>query len=51
MRRFSTYGDYLRLNFTLSKADGTLILSGVDFGIIENGKLQLVMSFFDFAPN
>jgi hypothetical protein len=45
------FGNYLRWSFTLSKADGTPILSGVDFAIIENGKLQLVMGFFDFAPN
>jgi hypothetical protein len=31
-------------------ADGTPIISGVDFAIIENGKLQLVMGFFDFDP-
>ena len=45
------FGNYLRWGFTLSAADGTPILSGVDFAIIENGKLQLVMGFFDFAPN
>src|SRR6187455_2317558 len=44
------FGTYLRWGFTLSNADGTPILSGVDFAIIENGKLQLVMGFFDFAP-
>src|SRR5262249_2443203 len=44
------FGNYLRWGFTLSAADGTPILSGVDFAIIENGKLQLVMGFFDFAP-
>src|SRR5262245_241592 len=45
------FGNYLRWGFTLSAVDGTPILSGVDFAIIENGKLQLVMGFFDFAPN
>jgi hypothetical protein len=45
------FGNYLRWGFTLSAADGTPILSGIDFAIIENGKLQLVMGFFDFAPN
>jgi hypothetical protein len=45
------FGKYLRWSFTLSEADGTPILSGVDFAIIENGKLQLVMGFFDFAPD
>ena len=45
------FGNYLRWGFTLSAADGTPILSGVDFAIVENGKLQLVMGFFDFAPN
>ena len=45
------FGNYLRWGFTLSAADGTPILSGVDFAIIEHGKLQLVMGFFDFAPN
>jgi hypothetical protein len=44
------FGNYLRWGFTLSRADGTPILSGADFAIIENGKLQLVMGFFDFAP-
>ncbi|MGQ0543640.1 MAG: nuclear transport factor 2 family protein [Blastocatellia bacterium] len=44
------FGNYLRFSFTLSEADGRPILSGVDFAIIENGKLQLVMGFFDFAP-
>ena len=45
------FGNYLRWGFTLSAADGTPILSGVDFAIVEHGKLQLVMGFFDFAPN
>jgi len=45
------FGNYLRWGFTLSAADETPILSGVDFAIIENGKLQVVMGFFDFAPN
>ena len=44
------FGNYLRWGFTLSAADGTPILSGMDFAIVENGKLQLVMGFFDFAP-
>jgi hypothetical protein len=44
------FGNYLRWGFTVSEANGTPILSGVDFAIIENGKLQLVMGFFDFAP-
>ncbi len=45
------FGNYLRWSFTLSQADGKPILSGVDFAIIADGKLQLVMGFFDFAPN
>ena len=45
------FGNYLRWGFTLSAADGTPILSGVDFAIVENAKLQLVMGFFFFAPN
>ena len=44
------FGVYLRWGFTLSDADGLPILSGVDFAIVDNGKLQLVMGFFDFAP-
>ena len=44
------FGNYLRWGFTLSDADGLPILSGVDFAIVESGKLQLVMGFFDFAP-
>lgn len=45
------FGNYLRWSFVLSQADGKPILGGVDFGIIVDGKLQLVMGFFDFAPN
>jgi hypothetical protein len=45
------FGKYLRWSFTLSQADGKPILGGVDFAIIADGKLQLVMGFFDFAPN
>jgi len=45
------FGNYLRWNFTLSEADGKPILAGVDFAIVVDGKLQLVMGFFDFAPN
>ena len=44
------FGNYLRWGFTLSDPDGLPILSGVDFAIVESGKLQLVMGFFDFAP-
>lgn len=45
------FGNYLRWSFTLSQADGKPILSGIDFAIIADGKLLLVMGFFDFAPN
>lgn len=45
------FGNYLRWSFVLSQADGKPILGGVDFGIVIDGKLQLVMGFFDFAPN
>jgi hypothetical protein len=45
------FGNYLRWSFVLSQADGKPIISGVDFGIVVDGKLQLVMGFFDFAPN
>ena len=45
------FGKYWRWGFTLSEADGTPILSGSDFALIENGKLHLVMGFFDFAPS
>jgi len=45
------FGNYLRWSFTLSEADGKPILGGVDFAIVVDGKLQLVMGFFDFAPN
>lgn len=44
------FGNYLRWSFTLSQAGGKPILGGVDFGITVDGKLQLVMVFFDFAP-
>lgn len=44
------FGNYLRWSFVLSQADGKPLLGGVDFGIIVDGKLQLVMGFFDFAP-
>jgi hypothetical protein len=45
------FSNYFRWSFTLFAADGTPILSGVDFAIIDNEKLLLVMGFFDFAPN
>jgi len=45
------FGNYLRWSFTLLEADGKPILGGVDFAIVVDGKLQLVMGFFDFAPN
>ncbi len=45
------FGNYLRWNFTLSQADGKPILGGADFAIVVDRKLQLVMGFFDFAPN
>ncbi len=45
------FGNYLRWSFVLSQADGKPIIGGVDFGIVVDGKLQLVMGFFDFAPN
>jgi hypothetical protein len=44
------FGNYLRWGFTLSDGNGIPILSGVDFAIVQNGRLQLVMGFFDFAP-
>ena len=44
------FGNYLRWSFTLSQPDGKPLLGGVDFGMIVDGKLQLVMGFFDFAP-
>jgi hypothetical protein len=43
--------NYLRWSFTLSQADGKPLIGGVDFAIVVDGKLQLVMGFFDFAPN
>lgn len=49
--RIDGFGKYLRWSFTLSHTNGTPIVSGVDFAIIENGKLQLVMGFFDLAPD
>jgi hypothetical protein len=49
--RIDGFGNYLRWSFTLSQADGKPILGGVDFGVVADGKLQLVMGFFDFAPN
>lgn len=49
--RIDGFGRYLRWSFTLSDADGTPILSGVDFAFLADGKLQLVMGFFDFAPS
>lgn len=44
------FGEYLRWSFTLFEANGTPILSGVDFAIVADGRLRLVMGFFDFAP-
>ena len=49
--RIDGFGAYLRWSFTLSDAAGTPILSGVDFAVLADGKLQLVMGFFDFAPS
>ncbi|MBC7900922.1 MAG: nuclear transport factor 2 family protein [Saprospiraceae bacterium] len=49
--RIDGFGKYLRWSFTLSQADGKPIIGGVDFGVIIDGKLQLVMGFFDFAPS
>ncbi len=42
---------YVRFNFEAAQADGAAFTKGVDFGIVADGKLQLVVGFFDFAPN
>jgi uncharacterized protein len=43
--------DYLRFGFEIIQPDGTVNVSGTDFGIIKNGKLQLVAGFFNPAPH
>jgi uncharacterized protein len=43
--------DYLRFSFEVIQPDGTVHVSGTDFAIIKNGKLQLVAGFFNSAPH
>lgn len=45
-----TLHDCLRLKFEVVNKDGEASIGGVDFGVIEGGKLQLMTGFFDFAP-
>jgi len=49
--RIDSVGNHLRFGFVLSQPDGKPIIGGVDFAIVVDGKLQLVMGFFDYAPN
>lgn len=42
---------YVRFSFEAAQADGAAFIKGVDFAIVLGGKLQLVVGFFDFAPN
>lgn len=42
---------YVRFAFEAVQPDGAVFIKGVDFGILADGKLQLVAGFFDFAPN
>lgn len=45
--------EFLHNNFRLSfeaQKDGEAFIGGVDFGIVADGKLQLMVGFFDFAP-
>jgi uncharacterized protein len=45
------HGDYLRFGFEVIQPDGTVQMSGTDFAIIKNGKLQLVAGFFNPIPH
>lgn len=43
--------NYLRFGFEIIQPDGTVHISGTDFAIIKNDKLQLVADFFNSAPH
>ncbi len=45
------FGSYLRFGFTIALPDDQPVIGGVDFGIVNDGKFQLVMGFFDFVPS
>ena len=45
-----TLHDCLRLKFEVVNQSGEAFIGGVDFGMIEDGKLQSMTGFFDFAP-
>jgi hypothetical protein len=45
------FGHHLRFGFTIALAEHQPIIGGVDFGIVNDGKFELVMGFFDFAPS
>lgn len=39
-----------RFGFEAQK-DGAAFIGGVDFSVVADGKLKLIVGFFDFAPN
>jgi hypothetical protein len=45
------FGSYLRFAFTIELSQNHPVIGGVDFGIVNNGKFELVMGFFDFVPD
>jgi len=44
-----TLHDCFRLKFEVVNKDGKAFISGVDFGVVADGKLQSMTGFFDFA--
>ena len=41
----------IRFAFEAVQPGGAIFIGGIDFGTVENGKLQSMTGFFDFAPN
>lgn len=45
-----SHHDRVRFNWELAPESGTAIVSGSDFGVIANGRLQTITGFFDTKP-
>lgn len=43
--------NYIRFNWEFGQPGEKPIITGVDFAVMTGGKLQLVVGFFDFAPD
>lgn len=43
------HGKYVRFAFEALRSDGEAFIAGVDFGIVADGKLNVVAGFFDFV--